>query len=72
MTERDASLVNPNIETGKVEIVVGELTLLNKSEPLPISVSDESNKSNEELRLKYRYLDLRRLICGFAYVSVPR
>lgn len=60
VTERDASLVNPNIETGKIEIVVSELTLLNKSEPLPISVSDEGNKSNEELRLKYRYLDLRR------------
>lgn len=60
VTERDASLVNPNIETGKIEIVVSELTLLNKSEALPISVSDEGNKSNEELRLKYRYLDLRR------------
>lgn len=60
VTERDTSLVNANIETGKIEIVVSELKLLNKSEPLPIAVSDEGNQSGEELRLKYRYLDLRR------------
>lgn len=58
--ERDESLKNPNLETGSVEIVVSELKLLNKSEPLPIAVQDEGQQSNEELRLKYRYLDLRR------------
>lgn len=58
--ERDEHLKNPNIATGSVELVVGELQLLNRSEPLPVAVQDEGQQSNEELRLKYRYLDLRR------------
>jgi aspartyl-tRNA synthetase len=58
--ERDEGLKNPHIPTGNVELVVSELQLLNKSEPLPIAVRDEGQQSNEELRLKYRYLDLRR------------
>ena len=58
--ERDVDLINPNIETGKVELVVETLTLLNKSEPLPVNTHDDGEKSSEELRLKYRFLDLRR------------
>lgn len=58
--ERDDNLKNPNIATGGVELVVDKLQLLNRSEPLPVAVSDEGQQSNEELRLKYRYLDLRR------------
>lgn len=58
--ERDESLKNPHIPTGGVELVVESLTLLNKSEPLPVAVQDDGQQSNEELRLKYRYLDLRR------------
>ena len=58
--ERDDNLKNPNISTGNVELVVDKLQLLNRSEPLPVAVSDEGQQSNEELRLKYRYLDLRR------------
>lgn len=58
--ERDDSLKNPHIPTGSVEVVVSELTLLNKSEPLPVAVHDDGQQSGEELRLKYRYLDLRR------------
>ncbi len=58
--ERDDHLKNPNITTGNVELVVHELQLLNRSEPLPVAVQDEGQQSNEELRLKYRYLDLRR------------
>ena len=57
--ERAENLKNPNLATGAVEMVVEGLEILNTSQPLPISVSDE-NISNEELRLKYRYLDLRR------------
>lgn len=60
VAKRDESLRNPNLETGEIEIVVSELTLLNKSEPLPVNVQDEGQQSGEELRLKYRYLDLRR------------
>ena len=57
---RADNLQNDNIETGKVELVVSELEVLNKSQPLPIAVNDDGQKSNEELRLKYRFLDLRR------------
>ena len=58
--ERDDSLKNPHIATGTVEIVVASVTTLNKSEPLPVATRDEGQQSGEELRLKYRYLDLRR------------
>lgn len=60
VTERAENLKNPNVETGAIEIVVDSLTLLNKSEPLPVATRDEGQQSSEELRLKYRYLDLRR------------
>ena len=58
--EREPELINPNIATGKIELVVDELTLLNRSEPLPVNTHDDGEKSSEEMRLKYRYLDLRR------------
>lgn len=58
--ERAENLKNPNISTGEIEIIVENLEILNRSEPLPIAVSDNGQKSNEELRLKYRFLDLRR------------
>lgn len=57
--ERDQTLKNPNIETGHVEVKVNTLTILNKAEPMPIQTSG-SAMANEDLRLKYRYLDLRR------------
>ena len=60
MRERAPELVNPNIPTGKIELVVSELTLLNKSEPLPVNTHDDGPESSEEQRLRYRYLDLRR------------
>ena len=58
--ERGEGLENPNIPTGKIEVVVEELELLNKSEALPVNVHDEGQQSGEDLRLKYRFLDLRR------------
>lgn len=58
--ERAPELKNPNIATGEIELVVDELKILNKSEPLPVNTHDEGDQSSEELRLKYRYLDLRR------------
>ena len=60
MREREPGLINPDIPTGKIELVVENLELLNKSEPLPVNTHDDGEKSSEELRLKYRYLDLRR------------
>ena len=58
--ERAENLKNPNILTGDIELVVEDFEILNRSEPLPVTVSDNGQKSNEELRLKYRFLDLRR------------
>jgi aspartyl-tRNA synthetase len=58
--EREEGLKNPHIQTGGIEIVVESIDLLNKSEPLPVNVHDDGQQSGEELRLKYRYLDLRR------------
>ena len=55
--ERDSK--NPNIPTGNVEIFVHELKILGESQTPPFEIV-ENCKSNEELRLKYRYLDLRR------------
>jgi aspartyl-tRNA synthetase len=56
--ERAEDLKNPNIDTGSIEIFVGEIKILNRSEALPIQVNSTQNV-NEEHRLKYRYLDLR-------------
>jgi aspartyl-tRNA synthetase len=52
---------NPDIPTGQVEVVVGELEVLSEAAPLPFPVAEyEPGTVNEEVRLKYRYLDLRR------------
>jgi aspartyl-tRNA synthetase len=56
---RDADTINPNIPTGEVELVVEELRILNVSKPLPFLPSD-TVLAHEEMRLKYRYIDLRR------------
>ena len=56
---RDPNTINKNIPTGEVEVVADELRILNDCKPLPFSPSD-SDVANEEVRLKYRYLDLRR------------
>ena len=56
---RDADTVNKNIPTGEVEIVVDELRILNDAKHPPFLPSDTS-LANEEMRLKYRYIDLRR------------
>lgn len=60
LREREPDLKNPNIPTGDIELVIDSLTLLNKSEPLPVNTHDDGEKSSEEMRLRYRYLDLRR------------
>jgi aspartyl-tRNA synthetase len=59
LRRRDANAVNPKMPTGEVELVAEELLVLNDSRVPPFSPADESI-ANEEVRLKYRYLDLRR------------
>jgi aspartyl-tRNA synthetase len=60
--QRPAGTNNDKIATGQVEVLVKELNVLNDAEVLPFPVDDPeiANKVNEELRLQYRYLDLRR------------
>ena len=60
VTERGEGLKNPNIASGNVEIVVESLEILNRAETLPIQPFAEENQAGEDLRFKYRYLDLRR------------
>jgi aspartyl-tRNA synthetase len=54
---RPSGTANANLASGQVEVLARELELLNRSEPLPFQLDEDVN---EELRLKYRYLDLRR------------
>jgi aspartyl-tRNA synthetase len=56
---RDADTINPNIPTGEVELVVDELRILNEAKHPPFLPGD-AVLANEEMRLKYRYIDLRR------------
>ncbi|WP_353462156.1 aspartate--tRNA ligase [Mammaliicoccus sciuri] len=59
VTERDEKSINDKIKTGKVEVQVSEITILNESETPPFSITD-MNDIDENVRLKYRYIDLRR------------
>ncbi|MER1956488.1 MAG: aspartate--tRNA ligase [Solibacillus sp.] len=56
---RDASQINKNMKTGEIEVVASELTIINEAKNPPFAI-DNSVEVSEELRLKYRYLDLRR------------
>ena len=57
--ERPASQSNKNMPTGDIEVLASELVLLNRAKTPPFEIEDDTNAA-EELRLKYRYLDLRR------------
>ncbi|EMS7183999.1 aspartate--tRNA ligase [Campylobacter lari] len=66
---RGEGLVNPKLKTGEIEVVINKLTIENESAVVPFAIGDES--VNEELRLKYRFLDLRskKLYDNFALRS---
>jgi len=57
---RPEKMQNANIETGKVELSVEGLKVISKAETLPFDVTTDGMEINEEIRMKYRYLDLRR------------
>src|SRR5690606_5635920 len=56
---RDEKTINPNINTGKIEVVVTEVAIINEAKTPPFMIEDNTEAA-EEVRLKYRYLDLRR------------
>ena len=56
--KRGEGLENPRLKTGKIEVVIDELTIENRSEPMPFTLGDAN--VGEDIRLKYRYLDLRQ------------
>ncbi len=58
--ERSPHLINPNLPTGRIEVKVKELFVLSKAESLPFDISTDGYEIDEAIRLKYRYLDLRR------------
>ncbi|MCC7368862.1 MAG: aspartate--tRNA ligase [Chloroflexi bacterium] len=59
VSRRPPGTENPSLATGEIEILADRLTVLNPSQPLPFSVADDSDV-DEQVRLRYRYLDLRR------------
>jgi aspartyl-tRNA synthetase len=56
---RDEGTINPNIPTGKIEIQAERVTIINEAKTPPFTIADQTDVA-EEVRLKYRYLDLRR------------
>ena len=58
--ERPKNMMNPKIETGKIELYPTEIKILSKAKTLPFPIDDSGYEISEEKRLKYRYLDLRR------------
>ncbi len=60
VTPREEGMANPKLLTGDIEVFVNEIEILSKAKTPPFSICDEQIDVNEELRLKYRYLDIRR------------
>jgi aspartyl-tRNA synthetase len=60
VSKRPENLVNPNLETGEVEVKIENLEVITSASEIPIPISGEGLDINEATRLKYRYLDLRR------------
>jgi aspartyl-tRNA synthetase len=60
VVKRAPRAVNPNLPTGEVEVSVEEADLLAEAKPVPFDVHGDGREINEEIRLRYRYLDLRR------------
>ncbi len=57
---RPEGTINPNLDSGEIEVLAESIVILNAAKPLPIPVDDDGYRTDESLRLKYRYLDLRR------------
>jgi len=60
ITKRPNNMINPDLETGKIELQAKDLKVLSKAKTMPFPIDTDGYKINEETRLKYRYLDIRR------------
>ncbi|MBI3337392.1 MAG: aspartate--tRNA ligase [Candidatus Staskawiczbacteria bacterium] len=60
IVKRPEQMINPKIETGEVELSVESLNIISEAKTLPFSIETDGRELNEEIRMKYRYLDLRR------------
>ena len=60
VADRPEKLINPNLDTGKVEIQIEKLSLVSSASEIPIPLDTDGYDIEEEVRMKYRYLDLRR------------
>lgn len=60
VSRRDSKSFNKNISTGEIEIINPKFNILSKSEPLPFPIDTDGTEIDESVRLKYRFLDLRR------------
>lgn len=60
VSERPKAMMNPKIATGQIEVMADEIKVLSKAKTLPFSIEDDGRQINEEKRMKYRYLDIRR------------
>ncbi|MFA4880898.1 MAG: aspartate--tRNA ligase [Candidatus Doudnabacteria bacterium] len=60
VNKRPEKLVNPNLKTGEIEVEASAIHILSASKTLPFEVTDDGREVKEDLRLKYRYLDMRR------------
>ena len=60
VTDRPEKLINQNLDTGKVEVQIEELSLVSSASEIPIPLDTDGYDIEEEVRMKYRYLDLRR------------
>lgn len=58
--KRRDGMDNPKLSTGEIEVIIDQLEVLSKAKTPPFSIAEEQGEVNEELRLKYRYLDMRR------------
>jgi aspartyl-tRNA synthetase len=58
--KREEKLINPKILTGEIELIVDGIEVLSEAQILPLPIDSDGYEINEEIRLKYRYLDLRR------------
>lgn len=60
VTPRTPGMVNTRLDTGEIEVLIHDIEVLSKAKTPPFSICEEESHVNEELRLKYRYLDMRR------------